>query len=404
MTPLGPGGQNGGAGLVATSLVRHLSQLAPELDLLLLTAAASHAELADLDAANVRRLCVRRQAADAAPLRAGVRRALNVLPPRVRARTRQALQQVRQWRPVHQAAPMLDGPGADLLVCPFSVPYFWRPGVPLVSVVHDLQEQTYPQFFTPEQRLFREQHLRQACARSARVVCVSEYVRRTLLAHLRVPPERVVSVPLALLNEPPAADVAETGDAEVLERLGVRPETYLLYPANFWPHKNHRTLFEALRRYRARRPTSALGLVCTGAPSPAMAALRAEAGPEVVFAGYVAPAELRALLRGCRAVVVPSLYEGFGMPVLEGMAYGKPVLCSDVTSLPEVAGDAALYFDPTDPRQIAAAIGRLEDEPTLVAELVRRGHARAAHFGTGRDLAARYLAVFEDVFADASRA
>jgi glycosyltransferase involved in cell wall biosynthesis len=176
---------------------------------------------------------------------------------------------------------------------------------------------------------------------------------------------------------------------------------YVLYPANFWPHKNHRTLFEALRRHRARRPGSRLRLVCTGAPGPAMRALQAAAEPEqVIFAGYVAPAQLEALFRSCLGVVVPSLYEGFGMPVLEGMAHEKPVLCSNVTSLPEVAGDAAVYFDPLDAEQIASALGRLEDEPVAMAELAARGRARAACFGTARDLAARYLDVFDAVLAE----
>jgi glycosyltransferase involved in cell wall biosynthesis len=88
------------------------------------------------------------------------------------------------------------------------------------------------------------------------------------------------------------------------------------------------------------------------------------------------------------------------MPVLEGMAYEKPVLCSNVTSLPEVAGDAAVYFDPLDAGQIAGALGRLEDDPAGMAALAERGRTRAASFGTGRHLAARYLAVFDAVLAE----
>jgi glycosyltransferase involved in cell wall biosynthesis len=92
-------------------------------------------------------------------------------------------------------------------------------------------------------------------------------------------------------------------------------------------------------------------------------------------------------------VIFPSLYEGFGMPVLEAMAAGKPVLCSNVTSLPEVAGDAAIYFDPTDPRQIAEAISALHDADR-VAHVVKRGLERATSFGDGRRMAADYLSLF----------
>ena len=269
--------------------------------------------------------------------------------------------------------------------------------MPCVSIVYDLQHITYPEFFTPEQRLNRQRHIQDACARSDRVVCISEYVRTTLLASVDVYAERVVTIPLGLLQE---FSGARNG---VVERLGLSEGDFLLYPANFWPHKNHTRLFEALRIYRQTHPDSQLKLVCTGAPNALMRTLEVAAesllpSGTVVFAGYVREAALASLLDACTAVIYPSLYEGFGMPVLEAMARGKPVLCSNVTSLPEVAGDAAIYFDPTDPGQIASAIDALGDT-ARIAELVRRGRQRAAAIGTGRDMAARYLALMYQVMA-----
>jgi glycosyltransferase involved in cell wall biosynthesis len=267
--------------------------------------------------------------------------------------------------------------------------------VPCLSIVYDLQHLTYPEFFTPEQRLNRQRHIRDACARSDRVVCISDYVRTTLLAGVDVCAERVVTIPLGLLHESLGRDTA------VVDKLGLNGAAFLLYPANFWPHKNHRTLFEALRRYRQTHLDSRLKLVCTGAPNPLMGALAREAESllppgAVVFAGYLPEAGLASLLEACTAVIFPSLYEGFGMPVLEAMAQGKPVLCSNVTSLPEVAADAAIYFDPTDPAQIATAIDALGDAAGT-AELVSRGRLRAAAMGTGRDMAGHYLALARQV-------
>ena len=118
-----------------------------------------------------------------------------------------------------------------------------------------------------------------------------------------------------------------------------------------------------------------------------------------MFAGYVVERDLRTLLAEARALVFPSLYEGFGLPVLEAMAAGKPVLCSRVTNLPHLAGDAARYFDPNDPNDLASAIAFLEDEPAAVADLVQRGLARAAALGTSRDTARRYLEIFDEVVA-----
>jgi glycosyltransferase involved in cell wall biosynthesis len=364
MTPLEPDGQNGGAGLVATSLVRHLAALAPELQMTLLTAHASHADLAVLDAPNVRRVRVDRR-----PHSRSLARTLvdTLLPVRTRVQLKRAYWSLKTSREYGRAA---DDLRPDLLFAPFTVPYFWRPGIPCVSIVYDLQHLTYPEFFSPEQQLNRQRHVADACARSARVVCISDYVRHTLLAH---------------------------------DRLALRGKDFLLYPANFWPHKNHRALFEALQVYRQAHADIDVSLVCTGAPNALMQSLKTLAesllpSGSVVFAGYLASEELAALFEACQALIFPSLYEGFGMPVLEAMARGKPVLCSNVTSLPEVAGDAAIYFDPTDPRLIAEAINVLGNRETIV-ELVGRGRKRAETFGDGHRMAMDYLSVFRAVLS-----
>jgi glycosyltransferase involved in cell wall biosynthesis len=118
-------------------------------------------------------------------------------------------------------------------------------------------------------------------------------------------------------------------------------------------------------------------------------------GDRVLFPGYLSEAELAALLSGCRALIFPSLYEGFGMPVIEAMAAGKPVLCSTVASLPEVAGDAALFFDPRMPAEIAGAIERIDSHAALRERLIRAGYANAARFSDPDRMAAEYLSVLK---------
>jgi glycosyltransferase involved in cell wall biosynthesis len=233
--------------------------------------------------------------------------------------------------------------------------------------------------------------------RSDRIVCISNHVRGTLLASVDVRPDRVVTIPLGLLQD------FQKSERGVVARLGLTTGDFLLYPANFWRHKNHRTLFNALRIYRQNHPHSHLKVVCTGVPNSHMRTLQVEADTllppgTVVFAGYVAPDELKALFEACRGLIFPSLYEGFGMPVLEAMAHEKPVLCSDVSSLPEVAGDAAIYFDPTDARAIASAIEALADD-ARIAVLVRRGAERAAALGSAREMAQRYVTLLQQVMA-----
>jgi len=120
----------------------------------------------------------------------------------------------------------------------------------------------------------------------------------------------------------------------------------------------------------------------------------------IILPGYLLDDELVALLESCQALIFPSLFEGFGMPVLEAMAFGKPVLCSNVTSLPEVAGDAALYFHPERPMEIVRTIERIETEPGLIASLVERGYRRLTTLGTPDDMAQEYLWVFRQAVTD----
>jgi glycosyltransferase involved in cell wall biosynthesis len=387
MTPLDSGGQNGGAGLVATALVRRFRVLAPSTRFTLLTADVSHAELAALDAENVER---RQVALRPTSQRLASRVADHVLPPAARAHLKRAYRSVRSSR---EAAAVIEAAHPDLLFCPFTEPRYWQSGVPCVSIVYDLQHLAFPEFFTPEQRLNRQHHVQLAVDLSSRVACISDFVRQTLVASVPSAAGRAVTIPLAAVHPPTVPD------PQVIERLGLRPGRFVLYPANFWPHKNHARLFEALALFRSAHPALNLRLVCTGAPTPRMRALAQAASPDVVtFAGYLTDAELMALLEACAALIYPSLYEGFGLPILEAMAAGKPVLCSDLASLREVGGDAPLYFDQRAPESIASALEVLSDAEAL-DRMVSRGCSRAEAFGSPDTMAKRYLTLFDEVLA-----
>jgi hypothetical protein len=152
--------------------------------------------------------------------------------------------------------------------------------------------------------------------------------------------------------------------------------------------------------YLAENPDSDLKLVLTGAPGARkeyleQAAHRMGLSEAVVFPGYLPEDALSALLHRCMALIFPSLFEGFGMPLLEGMAAGRPLLSSNATSLPEVAGAAALYFDPRIPGEIANAIARVERSLELRLELATKSAKRLAAFGGPEEMARKYLAVFK---------
>ena len=217
---------------------------------------------------------------------------------------------------------------------------------PAAVTVHDLQHEAFPAFFSRGQLTYRRHVYGRAVRHSRIVITVSEYVRGEVIERYALDPERVRAVHLAVDHERFTPDGRGRADGE----------PFLLYPANFWPHKNHERLFLAFALARRERPE--LHLVLTGAdhgqrPLP----------PGVESRGHVSVEELVELYRTAAALVYPSLYEGFGIPCLEAMACGCPVAASRAASLPEVCGDAAVYFDPRSPEDIAQAIDAVLGNP-----------------------------------------
>ena len=446
LTPMLPGGENGGAKLMTLELIRALAKVLPGTSFVLLTAESSHSELEWLEIkhSNVSRMCVLRNVIQVTSpalvslsniswnkrafqqLRLLARNILSQdLIQRIKA-TRllisawksRTLEQaevlvkrvlpeslkrvVRRWRGGRKAtdgsAALLQEIGANLLFCPFTAPFYADPSIPTVSVIYDLQYRAYPQFFTPEERIERENNFRIAYQKANHLVAISEFVRKTVIEAAKLSPERVSAIPIGLLRAPEHSQDEPVRD-NLLEKYKLRSGQYILYPANFWKHKNHAMLLTAFNIYRRANPDSRLKLLCTGAPGPGAEAVREAAcrmGLEecLVYPGYVTPDEFDMLLRSAFAMVFPSLYEGFGIPVLEAMSAGVPVLCSNVTSLPEVGGDAVLYFNPGKPLEIVEALARLSEEPGFRESLIQRGLQRAPIFESADRMAFQYMDVF----------
>lgn len=402
VTPILPGGENGGAKIMTLALVQQIVDLRSDWDFTLLTPAVCHEQLAAYEGPNLRRRCVLPAPAPGTngvgrQLRYFARSVASRLPPRGAARLIDFYWSVRH-RPRRRT--IVDEIGADLLFNPFTAPLYASARVPSVSVVYDTQFAAYPQFFTAEERYGREAHLREAINQSVRLVCISDFVRQTLLQDWQVQAERVVTIRIQLADRLPNVDTASA--AAILESYNLRDAGYLLYPANFWPHKNHSMLLLAFRQFFEHNPDSPLVLVCTGSPSREMdaiadAANRLGLAARCRFPGFVDEVKFAALFDHCRAVVFPSLYEGFGMPLLEAMERGRPILSSDRTALPEIGGDAALYFDPRKPSDLAAAIERIDRDAELRATLVQRGRARRGAFSNPAAMAGAYLEEFARV-------
>lgn len=404
LTPVLPGGENGGAKLMTLELLKRLSLIADEWKFVLLTSEKSHSELAILDAHNVRRICIHHSDGNSVRSTAVFPRVVayarqwfsSILPLPVKIRLGYLLG--RAVKRVRRGS-LLSELNADLLFCPFTAPLLYDPAVPVVSVVYDLQYRDYPQFFDSADRYHRHRHFMEACRYASRIICISDFVRSTVIRHGNVPPERVKTVYIQLPHRLRTRQL--NCESPALSRFSVQKNQFILYPANFWHHKNHNLLLTAYGIYLAGNPEPALKLVCTGVPNARMEYMRVAARKmgledKIVFTGFLSDEELSGLMESCLAVVFPSLYEGFGMPVIEAMAFGKPVLCSNVTSLPEIAGNAALLFDPRKPEEIAAAIARIQTDRILAARLAEKGQQRVSMFGGADEMARQYIQVFRD--------
>jgi glycosyltransferase involved in cell wall biosynthesis len=245
-------------------------------------------------------------------------------------------------------------------------------GCPVVLTIHDISYEIHPEFFSRAERLRGRTLIRDGARRARVVVTVSETSRRDIIERYGVPEDRVVAihngVSQRFLDAPPR-DLGPIGD---------RPVTVLAV-GTLQPRKNLGRLLEAVARAATRRPIRLRVVGPDGYQADAIRSRLADSA-DVDIAGYVSDDALLDEYRRADMLVYPSLYEGFGLPVVEAMAAGTPVITSTSGSLPEVAGDAALLIDPLDVGAIADAILRLAEDESLRRDLVTKGMERAQRF------------------------
>jgi glycosyltransferase involved in cell wall biosynthesis len=311
----------------------------------------------------------------------------------------------RLWTHLRLSWEMASDP-PDLLFVPAHVLPLVHPRRSVVTV-HDLGYLHYPEAHTTSQNLYLRWSTRHNARAACRVVADSEATRRDLERHCGIPRDKIAVVyPGRDKGLVPVTDPAM--EAAVRSRYGLTGP-YLLYVGTLHPRKNLVRLVQAFSELLARTahgssPASDLQLVLAGQKGWLYEEVfarvrRLNLTNRVTLTGYVPDADLPILLSGALAFVFPSLYEGFGLPVLEAMACGTPVVCSNTSSLPEVAGDAALLVDPLDTEALSEGLSRIVQDEALRRDLAERGFAQVQRFSWKR-CAREVMAVLEDARGD----
>ncbi len=298
--------------------------------------------------------------------------------------------------PVFLAYELLRRP-VDVLHVQYTAPPFCR--VPVVVTIHDLAFEHLPETFTRRGSFQLKLTVRRTAKKAARIATVSEYSRQDLLRTYHLPPEKVVVTYNGIEPHFTPQPKSPGESSEIRQRFGIARD-FLLAVGSLQPRKNLVRLIRAYAKLRNENENFTRQLVIVGRKLWLADEIFAEVqkqrwAEDVILTGYVADEDLPALYRSASAFVYPSLFEGFGLPPLEAMACGAPVVTSDTSSLPEVTGDAALLIDPHDEQSLANALIEVVNNKPLRASLREKGIAQAGKF-TWREAAEKTLRLYRE--------
>lgn len=261
--------------------------------------------------------------------------------------------------------------------------------LPSIYQPHDLQHLHYPQFFSRTDFAARERLYRTFCDRAAYVCVHAEWTKRDIVHHYKMGEDKIVVIPWGSVFDayqaPSATDIQATA-----RRYGL-PSSFFFYPAATWPHKNHEAILRALHILKSEVGTLP-HVIFTGSSThyrPTLDKLAHELAiaEQVHFLGFVEPLELQAIFKSATAMIYASRFEGFGLPILEAFQAGLPVISSNATTLPEVAQDGALYFDPDSPVELASLMKTILNDAVVRQGLISRASVVLSQYSFRRTAA-----------------
>ena len=273
----------------------------------------------------------------------------------------------------------------------------FRTRIPSMYQLHDLQHIHLPEFFTHHDRSFRDVSYRALARQATKVIAMTEWGARDIAMNLGVSGEKLAVVPWASVLD--AYGTLSNGELARIRSQYALPRRFALYPAQTWPHKNHLRLLEALAQLRDQ--DIVVPLIAIGAKNdsyPLIERRTQDLGLQdsVRFLGFVDESVVGALYRLAHCLVFPSLFEGWGLPVTEALAAELPVACADLPVLREQAGDACLWFDPTDVRSIAKSLRDVWVDEATRRRLASIGHVVADRYSWSRT-ARTFRALYREI-------
>ena len=265
--------------------------------------------------------------------------------------------------------------------------------IPTVYSIYDLSLRRYRETHPRERVWFFEYFIKRRLQYVGHILTISEFIRQEIIEDFKLPPSMVTAIPLA--PDPLFASCA----ADIVKKIRIKynlPDSYLLFVSSLEPRKNIDLLIEALHMANTDIPLVLVGWNGWGDKKWFEKIKETDLKNRIYFTGHIPDDDLKAIYNGAQALVYPSLYEGFGLPIVEAMACGCPVICSNAASMPEVAGDAAILIDPARSDELAQAIETVVHDAEIRTKLVARGFKQADSF-TWNHTARKTLEVFKMV-------
>ena len=284
--------------------------------------------------------------------------------------------------PIDSFLEIIEAHKIDVLHTPIQRFFNLTFSIPSITTLHDLQHFHYPEFFTPVEIEQRDFFYRLSAKVSERVIVSFQHVKDDIIKFYDIPADKIDVCPLGF-DEPKKID--DSAFTDIRNKYHV-PESYLFYSANTWRHKNHISLIQALKILHEKYKLN-ISLISTGQQEPSYFPElqremdRLKINEYVNFTGYIPEGDVKILLKNASLAVIPTLYEAGSFPLMEAMAYGVPVICSNVTSLPNTIGDSRFVFDPNNPEEIASKIVEMLTDKNLIEANRENSKKRVADDG-----------------------